>query len=318
VKTVKLSLAALCTAAVFAAVLFARDKQHFRSTYLCWTQAVSLVSCLENGHFDFVTKFDGIRYEGHTGNFVDSLIFYHGVFEKPNVFLLRDFLRSNYAGQGILIDIGANTGQHSLLLSRYAKEVHAFEPWEPVVRRFRRMVEINGIKNIFIHAYGLGAENSMKPFFKPPDINLGTGSFVEGFKRENTQEGELEIRKGDDAFNKEKITSVSVIKMDIEGYEKPALQGLRNTLLKHRPIIVFELTTDPRSAISIKSHNELAALFPEQYEFLTISKKSNPATGAYFLEPIDGIVRFAESEQHDLIAYPQELKNSIPRQGPVN
>jgi hypothetical protein len=106
--------------------------------------------------------------------------------------------------------------------------------------------------------------------------------------------------------------------MDIEGYEKPALQGLRNTLLKHRPIVVFELTTEPRSAISIKSHNELTALFPEQYEFLTISEKSNPATGAYFLEPIDGIVRFAESEQHDLVAYPLELKNSIPRQGPVN
>jgi FkbM family methyltransferase len=179
------------------------------------------------------------------------------------------------------------------------------------------MVEINGIKNIFNHAYGLGAENSMKPFFKPPDINLGTGSFVEGFKRENTQEGELETRKGDDAFNKEKITSVSVIKMDIEGYEKPALRGLQNTLLKHRPFIVFELTSDPKSPVSIKSLAEMTALFPEKYEFLVISEKSDPATGAYVLEPIDSKLRFGRVEQHDLVAFPAERKTSIPLQGPI-
>jgi FkbM family methyltransferase len=179
------------------------------------------------------------------------------------------------------------------------------------------MVENNGIRNIRIHAYGLGAENSKRPFFKPADINLGTGSFVEGFKPENTHEGQLEIQKGDDAFNKEEIRLVSVIKMDIEGYEKPALEGLRNTLLRHRPIIVFELTTDPKSPVSIKSKEELATLFPEKYECLIVSKKSNPATGLYLLESLDGIVRFEESKQHDLVAYPAERKSSIPRQGPT-
>jgi FkbM family methyltransferase len=317
-KTLKLSLAALGTATALAAVLFVTDRERFRQTYLCWTQAVSLTSCFGNGHFDFAVSINGIRYEGHTGNFVDSLIFYHGAFEKPTLFLLRDLLLSIYSAQGVFIDIGANTGQHSLVLSRYAKEIHAFEPWEPVLKKFRRMVEINGIKNIFIHAYGLGAENSMKPFFKPADINLGTGSFVEGFKRENTYEGELEIQQGDDAFNKEEIQLVSVIKMDIEGYEKPALEGLRNTLLRHRPIIVFELTIDPKNPTTIKSKKELEALLPEKYEFLIISKKSNPANGEYLLESMDGIVRFEESEQHDVVAYPAERKSSIPRRGPIN
>lgn len=288
-KIVKLGIAASITAAALIAFLFATDPQQLRRTYLCWKQAVSLTSCYRAGPIDFVADIDGVKYAGNTGNFIDNQIFYDGAYEKPNLFLLRDLMRSIFAGQGTFIDIGANTGQHSMMISRYSKAVHAFEPWEPILKRFRQMVERNGIKNIAIHAYGLGDENSKKPFFKPAENNLGTGSFVEGFKRENSLEGELEIEKGDDAFAKEHITSVSVIKMDIEGYEKPALQGLRQTLMKHRPILVFEVSIDPQSPISIKNKQELVGLFPEKYEFLVIGEKSDPVSGAYFLEPIDGI-----------------------------
>ncbi len=316
-KLIKLMLAALTTAAAFAALLWMADPQQFHRAYLCWKQAVSLTSCYGAGPFDFVADIDGIQYEGNSGNYLDSAIFFHGAYEKPNLFLLRDLMRSLYANQGTFIDIGANTGQHSLFLSRYSKEVHAFEPWEPVLKRFRRMVELNAIKNITIHPYGLGNENSKKPFFRPPQLNLGTGSFVEGFRSDNTPEGELEIQKGDDAFEKTRITSVSVIKMDIEGYEKLALLGLRQTLTRHRPIVMFELTTNRESPVSIKSKQDLIALFPEKYEFLVISEKSDPESGAYFLDPIDGIVRFDQNEQHDLVAYPIERKNSVPLRGPI-
>jgi len=316
-KIMKLTLAALTTAAALVAFLFVTDPQQFRWTYLCWKQAVSVTSCYRGGAVEFVTDIDGVKYEGNIGNYIDNNIFYNGAYEKPNLFLLRDVMRSAYANQGIFIDIGANTGQHSLFMSRYSKEVHAFEPWEPVLKRFRRMVEKNNIKNISIHAYGLGDANSKKPFFKPDEKNLGTGSFVEGFRQTNSYDGELEIQKGDDAFGKEGIKSVSIVKMDIEGYEKPALKGMRNTLNKHRPIMVFELTADPKSPVSIKSREELTALFPEKYEFLLISEKSDPVTGAYFLEPLDNIIHFDRFEQHDLVAYPAERKSSILLRGPT-
>lgn len=316
-KIVKLAIAATLTAAVLTGFLFATDPQRLRRNYLCWKQAVSLLSCYGSGAVDFVADIDGIKYEGNSGNYVDNNVFYDGAFDKHILFLLRDLLQTVYGNEGIFIDVGANTGQHSLVLSRHAKQVHAFEPWEPVLKRFRRMVEINGVKNLTIHAYGLGDENSKKPFFKPDEKNLGTGSFVEGFMPQNSYEGELEIQRGDDALARQRITAVSVIKMDIEGYEKPALQGLRNTMAKHRPIVVFELTANPKSPVSIKGKEELSALFPEQYEFLVFGDKSDRSTGAYFLEPIDGIVRFDQAEQYDLVAYPAERRSSIARQGPV-
>jgi FkbM family methyltransferase len=315
-KALKLSFVAFLTLVFCLTGLYVIDRDRFYWNYRCWQQAVTLSSCFRGGKFDFVADLNGARYEGNTGNFVDSHIFFFGAFEKSVLYFLRDTMKSAYSNNGVFLDIGANTGQHSLFMSKYAKEVHAFEPWEPVIKRFRRMVEINHIKNIVIHPFGLGDENSKKLFFRPPDNNLGTGSFVEGFKEDNSIEGELEIRTGDDALEEAGVTSVALIKMDIEGYEKLALKGLRRTLLAQRPIVEFELSADPKSPVSIKNKDELTALFPEKYEFLVFSDKDDPSTGTYFLQPISERVRFDKAEQYDMVAYPKEKEKSIFLKGP--
>lgn len=315
-KALRLSLAAV-TALIFCLTgLYLVDRERFYWYYRCWQQAVTLSSCFRGGEFDFVTDLNGARYEGKTGNYIDRHVFFYGAFEKPILYFLRDTMKSAYSNQGIFLDIGANTGQYSLFMSPYAKEIHAFEPWEPVIRRFRRMVENNHIKNIVIHPFGLGDENSKKLFFKPPGNNPATGSFVEGFRQDNSVEGELEIRTGDDALEKAGVSSVALIKMDIEGYEKPALKGLRRMLHAHRPIVEFELSADPKSPVSIKNKDELIALFPEKYEFLVFSDKNDPSTGTYFLQPIGEIVRFDTAKQYDMVAYPKEKEKSIFLKGP--
>jgi len=314
-KALKLSLVAFLTLSVCVVSLYLIDRERFYFNYRCWQQAVTLSSCFRHGHFDFVADIDGIRYEGNTGNFVDSYIFFYGAFERPILYFLRDTMKSARSHHGVFLDIGANTGQHSLFMSKYAKEIHAFEPWQPVIKRFRRMVENNHIKNIVIHPFGLGNENSKKPFYQPPDFNLGTGSFVEGFKENNSYAGELDIRIGDDALEKAGITSVDLIKMDIEGYEKLALKGLHRTLQVHRPIVEFELTVDAKSAVSIKSKNELVSLFPDGYEFLVFSDKNNASTGEYFLEPITEALRFDKAQAYDMVAYPIEKKKAILLKG---
>jgi FkbM family methyltransferase len=314
-KALKITLAGLAITFLILFYFYLTDYNQLRRAYLCLKQATSIAACYRGDSVDFVVNIDGIRYEGNLRNGIDSDIFYYGAYEKPILFLLRDVMRAVYANQGTFIDIGANTGQHSLFMSRYAKAVHAFEPWEPVLKRFRRMVTNNDIKNIAIYPFGLGDENSKKPFYKPPADNLGAGSFVEGFGKDNSYEGELEIRIGDDALEKARVTSVALMKMDIEGYEKLALKGLRRTLQVHRPIVEFELTIDPKSPVSIKNKDELTALFPEGYEFLVFSDKNDKSTGAYFLEPISEIP-FDRARQFNMVAYLKEKKNGIPLKGP--
>ena len=74
------------------------------------------------------------------------------------------------------------------------------------------------------------------------------------------------------------------------------------------------MTTDPGSPVSIKSREELVDLFPKYFDFLTFGDKSDPATGTYILQPIEGAIRFELKKQYDLVAYPIEKK--IPRAGP--
>jgi FkbM family methyltransferase len=315
-KILKLGAAALLTVALCFGYtyIFARSRLH--ESYLCWRHAVSFTSCFSDKPFDFTANIDGIRYEGNTGNYIDASILTLGAFEKDILFFLRDTMKSVYSGRGVFLDVGANTGQHSLFISRYATAVHAFEPWEPVLKRFRRMVQINHINNIVIHPVGLGDLNSKMPFFKPGATNLGTGSFVEEFKLENSYGGELEIQVGDDALAKAGVRSVALIKMDIEGYEKLALKGLHNTLWKDRPIVEFELSTDPKSPVSIKSKDELVALFPNRYEFMVFRKTFVARlSGAYVLEPMDNMIRFDVAGQHDIVAYPSEKKRYLVLKG---
>jgi FkbM family methyltransferase len=311
-RAARLGFAGLVTAAVcFSYYLFTMRGELYW-IYRCIKQATHISSCYRgDGAFDFTADLFGMRYEGNTGNYIDERIFFAGAYEKPILFLMRDIMKSAFNNQGVFVDVGANTGQHSLFMSRYSGEVHAFEPYEPVLKRFRRMVEINHIRNTVIHPVGLGESNANVPFYKPPDRNLATGSFVEGFKPGNTYLGQLEIQVGDEVLQKSGVLSVAVVKIDIEGYEKFALRGLRKTLLNSRPFVVFELTTDPQSPVSIKNKTELYGLFPENYEFLVIEDHQGLVTGEYQFADVVDHVHFNKLEQNDVLAYPVEKKKFL-------
>ena len=315
-RFLKFSITALLTLLICLAILYVSDRVRFHWIFRCWQLAVTPSACLKGGHFDFEADIDGHLYRGSTENYLERHILIYGAYEKPMLFFLRDVMALAHAHKGIFLDIGANTGQHSIFMSKYAAEIHAFEPWQPVLKKFQQIVEINRIKNIVLHPYGLGDVNSKKPFFKPIGDNLAAGSFVADFRDSNAYDTELEIRTGDDSVERAGLKSVDLIKMDIEGYERPALKGLRHTLQTYRPIVAFELSVDPKSSITIKDSNDLVALFPESYEFVVFSEKSDPWTGKYDLRPLADVLQFERAQQYDVVAYPKEKKRYIPLSGP--
>lgn len=312
-KMINLAGAGALTAVVIIAYFFMFERDHLDLTLRCWKKAPSFQSCYRQD-FDFTTDFFGLRYEGNMRNLHDQHIFYYGAYEKPILFFFRDLVQSGSVDRGIFLDIGANVGQHSLFMSKFVKTIHAFEPYEPVLKKFRRLIEINGIKNVVIHPFGLGNEDSKKPFYRPPDSNLAQGSFDPSFSGDNTPDSALEIHKGDDVLEYSGIGPVGLIKMDIEGYEKPALLGLQRTLRKDRPIVHFELSVNPQSPISIKNKEDLQSLFPPQYGFVLFGTGTDADTGAYGFSPDDQI-RFDARMRYDIVAYPLEKEIPLFRSG---
>ena len=137
-------------------------------------------------------------------------------------------------------------------------------------------------------------------------------SFDPTFKSNNKKKSKLslDIVVGDDAFEKLGIPRVDLIKVDVEGYEKPVLEGLTRTLTAQRPIIVMELTVDPDLSSGFKSEQDLRNVLPERYNILMFDEGLGHAgLGYYFLTSFEA--NFDNVEQYNLVVYPSEKMGLI-------
>lgn len=273
--------------------------------------------------YEFTTDFFGLEYDGNLSNNIDFAIYFYGAFEKPLLYFMRDALDAIAGHEGVFVDVGANVGQHALFMSQRARNVIAFEPYAPVRDRLVHQIRLNAIRNITVAPLGLSDETARQAFYAPTGINAGIGSFdVSTTAKGNTLLEDLQVIRGDDYFAENPPDFLHLIKLDVEGYEKPALQGLHKTLQRYRPLIVCELTYG--NALSFKTRDEIMQCLPENYVLLQFNKRKHDGSkdrrkdgrtrisGAYDLIPYTGPL---EKGQDDLIACPLEYRQTIPRVG---
>lgn len=162
--------------------------------------------------------------------YVDGEIFVHGAYEYRLLELIARQVRG-----GIFVDVGANIGNHALYLADNFDQVICFEPNPPIVARLRENIALSGASNIVVHAVGLGETEGTLPFHHNTAGNAGGGTFVDAdFPVSDT----LPIRVGDEVLRD--CGPIALLKVDVEGFEPFVFRGLRGTIAKHRPIVVFE------------------------------------------------------------------------------
>ena len=269
----------------------------------------------------FLTDFFGLSYKGNLNNNIDFNIYFYGAFEKPLLFFLRDILAVLAEHEAVFVDIGANVGQHSLFMSAHGARVHAFEPFSQVRAQFVQQIERNRLGNISVHPVGLSNINTRSTFFAPTGTNAGIGSFdASSVGKGNVSIGELQLARGDDYFPGHGIDRIDLLKIDVEGYEKLVLQGLRESLNAARPIIVCEIT--PGNSLSFDSVGDINENLPSDYALFTFAKRKadgskarrrnakNRHSGQYQLVPLGPLLA---SGQQDIIACPLEKAELLPR-----
>jgi FkbM family methyltransferase len=168
--------------------------------------------------------------------------------ENLDIDLIENFLLDGYNLPGIcgvepsdvVLDLGAFNGNSSIALSRPAGEegkVYAFEP-NPVMQEIlaRNLKKMNCV-NVEIIPRGAGdAPNVLK--FKIQ----GAASRFDPF-------GDVDVQIGrvDDFVVERGLSKVDFIKLDVEGFEMPALRGAASTIRTFRPklaISVYHLHYD--------------------------------------------------------------------------
>lgn len=274
----------------------------------------------------FTTDFYGLQYQGNLNNSVEFTLYYLGAFEKPLLFFLRDTLANLHEAapdiEHSFFDIGANIGQHSLFMSQHADQVHSFEPYAAVSQKLERHIELNSIGNIRLHKLGLSNKAEELDFFAPTGRNQGIGSFDSGtVSKGNRNLGKLALVRGDDYLAENGLQDVSLLKIDVEGFEKNVVEGLRETLAQARPIMVVEVTYG--NALSFASLSELKDALPSDYSLFRFDNRKPDGSkarrrgakakrsGDYALVAFD---EWRSIGQDDVIACPEEKLASLPRQ----
>ncbi len=273
----------------------------------------------------FTREFFGLIYQGNLRNNVDFDVYFYGAFEKPLLFFLRDAMHSLGCaltrGQCVFVDVGANVGQHSLFMAAHGARVYAFEPFAPVREQLQRQLDANRLAQVSVYPVGLGDENSRLPFFAPSGSNSGIGSFDPGTAATgNRCIGELALARADDYFPKQAIERIDLVKIDVEGFEKMTLAGMRETLRRTRPVIVCELTYG--KALSLATLEELRDHLPEGYSLFAFDTRKadgskarrrgarSRLSGEYRIIPFTGLLQWG---QDDVIACPDEKTALLPR-----
>lgn len=151
----------------------------------------------------------------------------NGTYEREQTRLFEQHVRPG----ATVLDVGAHVGYYTLLsavLAGPSGRVHAFEPNPKNADFLRRHVRINRLDSVRVEQAAVSDREGTARF------DFGTGSGTGHL----ADAGALEVRtlRLDD-YCAQHALAPAAVKIDVEGAEMSVLQGARETLARHRPVI---------------------------------------------------------------------------------
>lgn len=209
-------------------------------------------------------------------------------FEEDVCAFFRWFLRPGM----VVLDLGANIGQYTLLAAKRVGDqgrVYAFEPATAEYRKLAANVARNRFRNVVIEKRAVGAEPGTALLHTCADgygLYHSLGSPIRGGRGASE---EVPVTTLDVFAAERELERVDLVKMDIEGAELAALRGGRDLFSRtDAPVIVCEFS-EPAARGMGHSTRELRALL-EEYGYRL-----------YRWETASG--RLAEEPRHDMYEY---------------
>lgn len=169
--------------------------------------------------------------------YVDKSIIDTGLFEPHSTEVVRKLVKSG----DVVMDVGANIGYYSVILSKLVGEggkVYCFEPTDHYSYVLQSNIEANNTKNVEL--IKLGLSNIRQTL----DIQVGANSATlhsPGKVPLNFTE-RIELVSLDEWVVNHNIEKINFIKVDIDGHEPCFLNGAWNTLEKYDPVILLEVS----------------------------------------------------------------------------
>ena len=162
--------------------------------------------------------------------------------ELANIFVIVDRLEPG----SVIVDGGANAGFFTIPVANRVRNKHisiiSFEPQRQLFQALGGALALNGLEHVYLHNMGLGRESGTAQL---PAVDYSVAQDFGTVSLSN------ETSVDEHAWMANRLVSVTAIddmdlprldffKLDVEGYEVPALQGALKTIQRHRPWIWVE------------------------------------------------------------------------------
>lgn len=202
-----------------------------RNNFAYKTYHLLLRICFENisGHSMYVLNGHKMSLNSYNASY-----FMLGEYEPETTKTFKSLIKKG----DVVVDVGANIGYYTLLSARAVGnkgKVFSFEPDLMNYSLLEKNVEINGYKNIVLVKKAVSDKNSIERFY----INSpNTNSLI--FSEDQSEKSiNVETIKLDDYFNDNKIKIIKLVKLDIEGAEALALNGMKKLIRENKIISII-------------------------------------------------------------------------------
>lgn len=184
---------------------------------------------------------NNIKMVVHISDWIQQNLYFLNEYEEKEIRFLEKFLQKG----DTFIDVGANIGLFSLVASKQIGETGKVFAFEPIQKNFNHLIQhiqLNNLTNIQYEKLAVSnKQGEIELYLNEQDSDSGTATaFAEVF---TSAERAITIPLDDYFVGKESVI-VKLIKMDIEGGEYLALQGMSKLLKRDKPTLLIEINED--------------------------------------------------------------------------
>jgi len=245
----------------------------------------------------------GVRLRTPSADYVGRVVFFIGDLDPKLTWICRRLV-----GRGdTVLDIGANIGLVTMVLSKLAGPsgaVHAFEPNQNLLALLDETLPENNASNVILHRCALGSEPAELELTVPVG-NTGGATLARSVESERVAyTTTVPVRRLVDELSG--VGPIRFVKIDVEGYEAQVLQGAAQILTDSPPdAILFEANRYEGAA---GEHPVFRLLSGFGYRFFSI-----PRTFLSVQPRVMSLEDRVEASGHDVLAASARAYDEVAR-----
>lgn len=182
----------------------------------------------------------------HYGHPIENEIFWKGLYNSWEKYSLKIWAGLS-EDANVIFDIGANTGVYSLIAQTKNKKasVHAFEPFPAIYKKLEHNIKINDY-NIHCNCTAISNYTGDAVIYTADENFAYSVTVNQNLWVKDSKPIKLDIKTTTlkDYIEKHNISSIDLMKIDVETHEPEVMEGFVDYFFQFKPIILIEILND--------------------------------------------------------------------------